>query len=276
MRKKIREGIRGKKLKALASPSKGDMYEKYAQAREPARRTMIMARRNNTPGKPETPRSIRTRVRKNRIRPFIRKRLPRVLNLPLRSKEPITRKAKPEDKPKTFIRKNYKIEKEMGSKLYFGVYKTGWGFVGVGGREEALLRSTPPLGEDEVLSIFKDWLREDRLFKDVGERLSLYFEGERVEFKDRVELELSEFKKRVLELVREIPYGETRTYGYISKILKTGARAVGGALRENPLPIIIPCHRVVGKGNPGGYKWGEEMKMKLLKLEGSGNFMYTL
>ncbi len=83
----------------------------------------------------------------------------------------------------------------------------------------------------------------------------------------------SAFQQKVLQQLVLIPYGETRTYGDIAKILKTSPRAVGNACRRNPLPIIIPCHRVVAANGIGGYdgaKSGEllAIKQRLLAREG--------
>ncbi len=85
----------------------------------------------------------------------------------------------------------------------------------------------------------------------------------------------SEFRQSVWRILREIPYGEVVTYGEIAKrlarqngVLKMSARAVGTAVGHNPISIIIPCHRVVGKsGNLTGYAGGIEKKLKLLQFE---------
>jgi methylated-DNA-[protein]-cysteine S-methyltransferase len=89
-----------------------------------------------------------------------------------------------------------------------------------------------------------------------------------------IQLEVSPFQVKVLHQLQQIPYGETRTYGEIAKILKTSPRAVGNACRNNPLSIIIPCHRVVAAHGIGGYSGkteGEELtiKRRLLQLEGA-------
>ena len=79
------------------------------------------------------------------------------------------------------------------------------------------------------------------------------------------------FQKQVLCKTMEIPYGQVKTYGEIAKILgkPKAARAVGRALRSNPIPIVIPCHRVVGAGGKlTGYVHGTETKAFLLRLEG--------
>jgi methylated-DNA-[protein]-cysteine S-methyltransferase len=67
----------------------------------------------------------------------------------------------------------------------------------------------------------------------------------------------------------DIPYGETRSYGEIAENIGSAAVAVGQACGKNPIPLIIPCHRVVGKNSIGGYAYGEEVKQKLLELEGA-------
>jgi len=72
---------------------------------------------------------------------------------------------------------------------------------------------------------------------------------------------------RIYRIVREIPYGETRTYGEIGASAGTHARVVGGALARNPTPIIIPCHRVVGKREIGGFTPDTAIKKELLDLE---------
>lgn len=100
--------------------------------------------------------------------------------------------------------------------------------------------------------------------------LEKYFEGKVVDFlKHPVKLQLSDFSISVLEKVRKIPYGETLSYGEIAKILKTGPRAVGQALKRNPVPVIIPCHRIVGVKGIGGYSQGINLKKILLELEGN-------
>lgn len=83
----------------------------------------------------------------------------------------------------------------------------------------------------------------------------------------------SEFRQKVWKILRQIPYGKTITYGEIAKELSNGgkmsAQAVGNAVGHNPISIIIPCHRVLGKnGALTGYAGGIDKKIKLLKLEG--------
>ncbi len=80
---------------------------------------------------------------------------------------------------------------------------------------------------------------------------------------------LTEFQKRVYNLLNKIPKGKVTTYKAIAKKLKSSPRAVGKALNKNPWPIKIPCHRVIkSNGKIGGYKLGIKNKIKLLKKEG--------
>jgi methylated-DNA-[protein]-cysteine S-methyltransferase len=109
------------------------------------------------------------------------------------------------------------------------------------------------------------------LFGDLPHRLSRYLEGEPVDFPDKLDLgEVTRFQQNVWQAVRTIPYGETRSYGWVADKLglPKAARGVGRALARNPLPIVIPCHRVIGSnGSLGGFGGGLEIKELLLRLE---------
>lgn len=104
-------------------------------------------------------------------------------------------------------------------------------------------------------------------------QLDEYFRGERREFDVPLSIEGTEFRKRVWEELRTIPYGEVRSYVDIAKAIgkPKGPRAVGQANRANPLPIFIPCHRVIGKnGDLVGYAGTRtDIKSILLQLEGA-------
>ncbi|HEB76473.1 MAG TPA: methylated-DNA--[protein]-cysteine S-methyltransferase [Nitrospirae bacterium] len=97
-----------------------------------------------------------------------------------------------------------------------------------------------------------------------------YFEGRRRRFDIQIALSGTEFDKKVWLALNEIPYGETRTYKWLAERLgiPRGVRAVGRALGRNPLPIVLPCHRVIqSDGGLGGYSSGIEIKRRLLDLE---------
>jgi O-6-methylguanine DNA methyltransferase len=111
---------------------------------------------------------------------------------------------------------------------------------------------------------------------EVIERVRKHLRGEVQDFRDvRVDLErIPPFARRVYEAAREIPAGETRTYGELAKALNRpgAARAVGQALKHNPIGIIIPCHRVLAAGGkPGGFSafGGLALKARLLAIEGA-------
>jgi len=111
------------------------------------------------------------------------------------------------------------------------------------------------------------------LFDDLMERLRTYFSGHKVAFPDKLDLfRATHFQREVWEITRLIPYGETRSYAWVAEQIKRpkAMRAVGQALSKNPLPIIVPCHRVVASdGKLGGFSGGVEMKKCLLSLETS-------
>jgi methylated-DNA-[protein]-cysteine S-methyltransferase len=109
-------------------------------------------------------------------------------------------------------------------------------------------------------------------FEEAERQLQEYLAGERTTFALPTALSGDGFQRRVWDRLAEIPYGETTTYGEIARELgdPTLARAVGAAVGHNPLAMIVPCHRVVGKdGRLTGYAGGLERKRLLLELEGA-------
>jgi len=112
--------------------------------------------------------------------------------------------------------------------------------------------------------------RETKLLQEAGQQLMSYLAGKRKAFDLPFAAEGTVFMQRVWEALRAIPYGETRSYQAIAQIIGSpaAARAVGNANNRNPLPIFIPCHRVIGsKGDLVGYLGGLAMKKQLLALE---------
>ncbi len=100
-------------------------------------------------------------------------------------------------------------------------------------------------------------------------KLARYFDGEVIDFSSDVDIShLSPFEQKVLTETRKIKYGRTMTYSELAeKIGSRAYRAVGNALGKNPVPIIIPCHRVVAKRSRGGYGAGIDIKIRLLDFE---------
>ena len=134
--------------------------------------------------------------------------------------------------------------------------------------------------DDEIID------KETDVFVKVKCYLNSYFKGERPEFSGKIEFHTTPFRKQVYEILSSIPYGKSLTYGEITKKLienrliknksiennklkAMSAQAVGNAVGHNPVCIIIPCHRVLGKdGALTGFAGGLEAKKKLLSLEG--------
>ncbi|MCS7175374.1 methylated-DNA--[protein]-cysteine S-methyltransferase [Pseudothermotoga sp.] len=102
---------------------------------------------------------------------------------------------------------------------------------------------------------------------EIVRQLEEYFSRKRTQLDFPVRVVGTEFQLRVWHALRDIPYGSTLSYGELAKRLHTSARAVGQALKKNPLAIYFPCHRVVAKGSLGGFSSGLEWKQRLLALE---------
>lgn len=114
------------------------------------------------------------------------------------------------------------------------------------------------------------------LLSEVEAQLTAYFKGRLQRFDLPLAPSTSDFEHGVLEAMFSIPYGETRTYGEIADGLEEGsAQAVGAACGANQIPIIIPCHRILGANSLGGYSGvgGIETKVALLKLEGAAGLL---
>lgn len=113
--------------------------------------------------------------------------------------------------------------------------------------------------------------KDDDFTKKVKKDLLDYFEGKLQEFQIELTIEGTEFQKKVWAEMYKIPYGKTMSYGELAEKVgcPKGARAVGLACNKNKIPIIIPCHRVVGKnGKLTGFAGGLDTKEFLLKIEG--------
>ena len=117
----------------------------------------------------------------------------------------------------------------------------------------------------------KEVIRDEKRLKNVIHELSSYFNGHLVNFKSILDLSIgTEFQRKVWEKVSEIPYGELRSYKWVANEIgnPNAVRAVGNAVGKNPVPPIIPCHRVIrSDGNLGGFSSGIALKKWLLRLE---------
>ncbi len=115
-----------------------------------------------------------------------------------------------------------------------------------------------------------DWIFNEQPLAEACSQLREYFAGERREFDLPLQLNGTEFQVSVLEALQEIPYGQTTSYGEIAKRIgrPKAVRAVGAANGRNPIPIVVPCHRVIGStGDLTGFGGGLDTKEALLRLE---------
>lgn len=124
--------------------------------------------------------------------------------------------------------------------------------------------------ENQLNKIDDTWINDTDRLKEVSNQLKAYFANELTEFDLKLAPEGTAFQKQIWKQLEEIPYGETCSYQDIALTINkpNACRAIGMANSLNPIPIIIPCHRVIGKnGKLTGYAGGLETKAKLLGLE---------
>lgn len=108
------------------------------------------------------------------------------------------------------------------------------------------------------------------VLKETASQLDEYFAGERTDFDVRMELDGTDFQREVWTELTRIPYGETISYGELARRVgrPSAPRAVGQANGRNPIPVIVPCHRVLASNGIGGYGGGLKVKRQLLAVEG--------
>ena len=121
-----------------------------------------------------------------------------------------------------------------------------------------------------LLFSYSEYSDSSPLLEKAKEEIEEYFQGKRKTFDLPLDAKGTEFQKRVWKELLDIRYAETLSYGEIGDRIGTKAyRAIGNACGKNPIPILIPCHRVVGKDNIGGFSLGLDLKRKLLDMERS-------
>jgi methylated-DNA-[protein]-cysteine S-methyltransferase len=163
--------------------------------------------------------------------------------------------------------------------LYLSFLESRFGLIGIASSRRGIVRLSFPLRSEGSFgrrlqreypgSKLLEGTRENR---ESARQVQRYLEGKLMEFDLPLDLRGSPFRKRVLAAVGEIPYGGTASYGEIARRAGSprGARAVGQAVGANPVPLVIPCHRVVGSnGALVGFGLGLPTKRRLLDLERS-------
>ncbi len=166
----------------------------------------------------------------------------------------------------------------METKLRFYLCETKLGWIGLALSENGLRATTTPRpSRDEALREISEVgaiepAREDEA-GDLPRRLRAFAEGGHVALTAEIDWDgLAGFRRAVLEETMRIPAGETRSYGWLAQKVGSprAARAVGRVMATNPLPVVVPCHRVVASdGSLHGYGGGLDTKAALLRLEGA-------
>lgn len=156
--------------------------------------------------------------------------------------------------------------------MYYCWFNSPIGKLLLAGDEQGLQRLGFPQGKGHVAPQ-SDWVENDNFFTEVKRQLNAYFDGELKEFSLSLAPRGTEFQLRVLDALQRIPFGETCSYGELARVIgkPNASRAVGAANGRNPLPIVIPCHRVIGSnGTLTGFGGGLDVKQFLLSLENPG------
>ena len=168
----------------------------------------------------------------------------------------------------------------MAQALKYTVFKIEWGYFGFAAVEKGLILAHLPINDktrltQELLVDFPGARLDKNLFKKVQQQIVAYFEGQHIDFDPDLPLiyqGCSDFKISILTACRKVRFGQTISYSRLAE--KAGfpraARAVGGVMGDNPVPLIIPCHRVLTcQGQIGGFtaEGGTKLKKKMLELE---------
>jgi methylated-DNA-[protein]-cysteine S-methyltransferase len=172
------------------------------------------------------------------------------------------------------------------SMIRYTIFKTRWGHFGLACNAQGVRRSLLPVPQAETVRealltglglLLPDAAFERNLARDLQQRIAAYFEGENVDFSTDPAVDLTgrgPFEQAVLNACRQIPAGQTLTYAALAERVgrRHAARAVGNALASNPIPLIVPCHRVIRtNGGLGGFSapGGTATKQRMLHHERS-------
>jgi methylated-DNA-[protein]-cysteine S-methyltransferase len=167
----------------------------------------------------------------------------------------------------------------MADELYYTIFKTSRGWMGILASKVGLLAITlPQTTRQQALDLLgetaKQAILSPEVFSNLAEKFQTYYSGKKANFSDKLDFSYATpFQKHVWEATRLISHGETRSYGWVARQIgkPQAARAVGQALGKNPFLIVVPCHRVIASdGSLGGFGGDLDMKRALLELEKSG------
>ena len=160
--------------------------------------------------------------------------------------------------------------------MKYMLLETGFGCMGLVSSATGLRHTfLPRSSKSEVLQLiateFPGAMLDNSAFGDLPDQLRKYFSGEKIDFHCILDLaDHTAFQQEVWKVTASIPYGETRSYSWVAERVgkRKAARAIGRAMATNPVPVIVPCHRVIGSdGGLRGFGGGLELKQRLLDLE---------
>jgi methylated-DNA-[protein]-cysteine S-methyltransferase len=159
--------------------------------------------------------------------------------------------------------------------MKFSCFEIELGWVAIICSEAGLVRMNFPVSDErsaiDAISQDMEVERNEDAFAEIKNALKDYFNGKSVDFNFPLDLSnYTSFQRDVWEAAKKIPFGQLRSYGWLAAEIHRprASRAVGQALGDNPLPIIIPCHRVVrSDGSLGGFSGGLDWKKRLIRLE---------
>lgn len=158
--------------------------------------------------------------------------------------------------------------------MHFSSYSSPIGYMLLVASEKGLLSAEFDYDRQRLAAARKnsEWIESDKALAETRRQLDEYFAGKRTDFTVPLDLRGTDFQLRCWNALIEIPYGKTCSYADLARKVGSprGFRAVGMANHDNPIPIIVPCHRVITSDHKlGGYGGGLDVKEKLLELEGA-------
>ena len=160
------------------------------------------------------------------------------------------------------------------TEMFYTVFSTPLGWMGLLGSPAGLRQAVLPQPSSQAVQHIlsqTEAIPDDSFFGDLPRRINKYLSGEPLIFNEALDIRsATSFQQQVWQTLCKVPYGQTRSYHWLACEVgrPNAARAVGQALAANPLPIIVPCHRVItSQGKLGGFAGGLALKRHLLKLE---------
>jgi methylated-DNA-[protein]-cysteine S-methyltransferase len=171
---------------------------------------------------------------------------------------------------------------EKGNLMRYTIIQTKFGYFGILAQKSTILRMSLPVpdrrsAENQLLEGLKPVEYDAGLLPNLQKQIKSYFAGTYVEFDKKISLHLdglSQFSQDILKACLKIPYGKTVTYKKLAEMANhpKAARAVGNAMGNNLIPLIIPCHRVIkSNGSTGGFQknrqGGQDLKKRMIEME---------